>query len=394
MILPRPAPVEEEILDYFADRNFERSRRFGAGMYDPANLKNFLAQISNPQYTYQTFHVAGTVGKGSTTTYLARSLQALGFRTGIYTSPHFVSLRERICINGEPISPTDLENLWRVIKTHPLLPTLSFFDAMTALAFLWFARQHCHWAVIETGLGGRLDSTNNLRSRAAVITRIDFDHSALLGNTLAEIAREKAGIIRPDQNVYTVEQPTEAGRVLNEVCASQGARLTTLAANGETFMTANLDFALQIARAELGIPAAILPGLTNEIDQPIFGRWTTLRHKPRVIFDGAHNAAGFAALAELVNRQPESQCNFFVNTMKERNLQELIDLLRAKLARKMQFYLYPMPQPLYYQAPDAPAGMLAAEIGQIESFIGTKDTLNIFTGSMALYAEMPASLTL
>jgi len=394
MILPRPAPVEKEILDYFADRNFERSRRFGAGMYDPANLKNFLAQLKNPQLSYQTFHTAGTVGKGSTSTYLSRALTGLGLRTGIYTSPHFVSLRERMCVNGEPISATDLKNLWHEIKTHPLMPTLSFFDAMTALAFLWFARKRCHWAVIETGLGGRLDSTNNLHSRASVITRIDFDHRAILGNTLSEIAREKAGIIQPRQNVYTVEQPVEAVDILKEVCASRGARLNILAPSGETFMTANLNFALHIAQAELGIPAATFVELAREIDRPIFGRWTTLRQSPRVIFDGAHNAAGFAALAELVNRQPESQCNFFVNTMKERNLQELIDSLRAKLVKNVRFYLYPMPPALYYSAAEAPQNVIPVEMAQVVSLTSVSDTLNIFTGSMALYAELPPSMIL
>lgn len=394
MILPRPAPVEKEILDYFADRNFERSRRFGAGMYDPANLRNFLALIRNPQYAYQTFHIAGTVGKGSTTTYLSRALQHLGFRTGTYTSPHFISLRERISINGVSISAADLGNLWNEIRVHPLMPTLSFFDAMTALAFLWFSRQHCHWAVIETGLGGRLDSTNNLHSRAAIITRIDFDHRAILGNELSEIAREKAGIIRGGQNVYSAAQPDEAAAVLQAACASLGARLNVVERRGETFMATNLDFAMQIACAELGIPETIAQELAREIDKPVFGRWTTLRQNPRVIFDGAHNAAGFAALAELVNRQPESQCNFFVNTMKERNLAELVAVLHAKLTKKSGVYLYPMPQPLYYEAADCPAGVTPLDTQEMSATMNLPGALNVFTGSMALYAALPASFTL
>ncbi len=394
MILPRPAKIENAILEFFADRNFERSRRFAAGAYDPANLCNFLAQNKNPQYTYQTLHIAGTVGKGSTATYLARALQALGFRTGIYTSPHFVSLRERMCINGEAIGANELETLWNEIRGHALMPTLSFFDVMTALAFQWFARRNCHWAVIETGLGGRLDSTNNLHARAAVITRIDFDHRAILGESLTEIAREKAGIIRAGQHVYTTRQPAAAAAVIREICAAQGAQLSIFSPGGETFMAANLEFALQIARSELGIPAATLAALAREIDKPVFGRWTTLRHNPRVIFDGAHNAAGFAALAELVNRQPESQCNFFVNTMKERNLQELTDSLLAKLTKKALLYLFPMPQALYYQPSDALPNVLPVEAGQLAALTGTQGTLNIITGSMGLYAALPPDLAL
>ncbi len=326
MRLPRPAPIEKTILDFFADRNFERSRRFAAGAYEPAHLKNFLGLIGNPQFKYQTIHVAGTVGKGSTTTYLARALQALGFRTGIYTSPHFVSLRERMAVNGEAISAAELEVLWLELRNYRQMQGLSFFDAMTAIAFVWFARKNCHWAVIETGLGGRLDSTNNLKARAAVITRIDFDHHAILGHTLAEIAREKAGIIKPGQQVYSVPQAAEALQVLQQACDAQGAQLNVLAPAGELFPAQNLEFALHIAETELAVPAQTMAALRQEIDRPIFGRWTTLRENPRVIFDGAHNTAGFAALAELVNRQPESHCNFFVNTMKERDLGELTQI--------------------------------------------------------------------
>lgn len=394
MTLQKPAPIEKEILDFFADRNFERSRRFSAGAYDPAHLRDFLALLKNPQYTYLTLHIAGTVGKGSTTTYLARAIQSLGFRTGTYTSPHFVSLRERMCVNGAPISAEQLEMLWRELSAYPQMQLLSFFDAMTALAFLWFSRQQCQWAVIETGLGGRLDSTNNLHSRAAVFTRIDFDHRAILGNTLGEIAREKAGIIHKGQNVYTLQQPVEANEVLETTCATQGARLYALKPEGDNFMAINLDFAMQIVCNELGVPAATVKQLAHEIGRPIFGRFTTLSQNPHVIFDCAHNAAGFVALAELVNRQPESQCNFFVNTMKERNLQELTDLLLAKLTKKVQLYLFPMAQALYYQPDDAPADIQRIEMAHIKSVIDMPQTLNIFTGSMAIYAELEQHLAI
>ena len=131
--LPEPAPVEKEILAFFSQRNFERSRRFSPGAYDPTILRDHLAARKNPQYRYKTIHVAGTVGKGSATNHLSRGLVALGQKTGTYLSPHFVSLKERVLIDGAPVSDEGLGDAWLKLKETADVSRLSFFDAIRAL---------------------------------------------------------------------------------------------------------------------------------------------------------------------------------------------------------------------------------------------------------------------
>ncbi|GAB4422671.1 MAG: folylpolyglutamate synthase/dihydrofolate synthase family protein [Turneriella sp.] len=383
---PEPAAVEAEILRFFADRNFERSRRFSGNAYDPGILRDYLAAADNPQYGYRTIHVAGTVGKGSITTMLARALSAMGFRTGAYLSPHFVSLTERFVIDDEPIAAASLADSWQKLKAAGRLETLSFFDALTALAFHYFADSHCDFAVIETGLGGRLDSTNNLRAEAAVLTTIAMDHMQILGNTLSAIATEKAGIIHPGQKVYALPQQSEALRVIEARCQEVGAELKILHPTGEDFTSRNRDFVLQLVRLHFSPDEAELSRCRNAIADPIFGRFSQLKSKPRLFFDGAHNAAGIAALCELVNRQPEAECNIFLNTMRERELGTFGQMFLQKLQKKAKFYLFPMPDQNYYQA--APKPLEPTDDATIRHLVTEPHKLHLFTGSMGLYAEL------
>lgn len=389
---PDAAPFEAEILRFFADRNFERSRRFSGSAYDPTILRDYLAAAGNPQYKYRTIHVAGTVGKGSATTMLSRGLSAMGFRTGAYLSPHFVSLTERFVIDDEPISATALENAWQHLQAEGRLDTLSFFDAMTALAFEHFASARCDFAVIETGLGGRLDSTNNLEAEAAVLTTIGMDHMNILGGTLTAIATEKAGIIRPGQKVYCLPQQAEALRVIETRCREVGADLEIIHPVGEDFTSRNRDFILQLLKLHFTANEAHLSLCRSVLEEPVFGRWSELKNKPRIIFDGAHNAAGIGALCELVNRQPESECNIFLNTMRERDLGAFGQMLLQKLQKKVQLYLLPMPDENYYQA--APRPLEPAEDATIRQLVREPQKLHLFTGSMGLYAEMRRRLAL
>lgn len=385
---PAPAPIEAEILDFFASRNFERSRRFSTGAYDPAILRRWLELRGNPQYNYQTIHVAGTVGKGSITTYLSRALSVIGFLTGTYLSPHFVSLTERFVIAGEPIAPDELASAWKNLQQSGGPEKLSFFDAMTALAFSWFSARGCDWAVIETGLGGRLDSTNNLHAAFCVLTTIGLDHAAILGNSLAAIAAEKAGIIRPGQKVYCFPQADEAIQVIAERCRSVGASLTVLQAQGEDFRAQNQNFALQIVSDAFAPNADTLGSIGEALAEPVFGRWTELRNTPRTIFDSAHNEPALLALAQLVNRQPESQCNIFLNTMLERDLGHFASLLKKTIGKSLRLWLLPMPGGLYYER--SPDSELLAEVDDrtASDIIKEPNALNIFTGSMGIYAEL------
>lgn len=383
---PDRAPVEEEILRFFGDRNFEHSRRFAGSAYDPAILRDYLAAAGNMQHNYRTIHVAGTVGKGSATTMLARALSAMGFRTGAYLSPHFVSLTERFVIDDEPIAASALEIAWQRLRTRGNLERLSFFDAMTALAFEYFAGAGCDFAVIETGLGGRLDSTNNLNAEAAVLTTIGMDHMNVLGDTLAAIAAEKAGIIHGGQRVYSLPQQAEALRVLKARCAEVGAELTVITPSGADFVARNRDFIEQLLRLHFAGETEGLSRCSRALAQPVFGRWSQLKDRPRIVFDGAHNAAGIEALGELVNRQPEAECNVFLNTMRERDLGAFAQLLLQTLQKKAKLFLFPMPGANYYQSAAFPLETVT-DAG-IRQLIAEPQKLHLFAGSMGLYAEM------
>lgn len=391
---PDPAPVEAEIFEFFASRNFERSRRFAPGAYDPRHLKDFLGKLGNPQFQYQTIHVAGTVGKGSATTYLARALSAMGFKTGAYLSPHFVSLTERFTLAGAPMPGDALADLWRELRDRPELETLSFFDAMTALGFLYFARARCEWAVIETGLGGRMDSTNNLNARFAVITLIDLDHQNILGDSLEAIAREKAGIIHPGQTVYTVAQQAAADQVLRATCAEKGATFRTIETPAESYLLRNREFALAVIDDAFKPSAAQRQAVQSELDKPIFGRLSLLRDKPRVFFDGGHNEASMRALRDFVAARHEPACNIFLNTMLERDLVKMTDILRAGSGKAVNLFFFPMADKTYYTEAPAHAGLRMPPDAEISEMISAADYLNLFTGSMGIYKELKTRFAL
>lgn len=372
---PEPAAFEQQIYDFFAQNNFERSRRFAPGAYDSSILKARLSEYANPQRAYETIHVAGTVGKGSTTTYLARGLQSLGYKTGTYLSPHFLSLRERFLLDGNFISDSALQRLWQELNAKDL----SLFDALTLMAFLFFKQEGVQWAVIETGLGGRLDSTNNLNAGIAVITRIGMDHQNILGNTLEKIASEKAGIIQQGQKVFTIPQNESVMQVLRETCAAKHATLTMINPPDADFDSQNRYVAAEIIRLALGRT----PQPSNE---GIFGRWSVLKETPRVVFDSAHNVSGIEALAALVNRQPESDCQIFLNTMTERDLSELAGELKARVKKNMRLLFFPFNDPRYYGS--APEGFEAPDDDEINLLLTAPGKLNIFAGSMGIYAEL------
>ncbi len=189
-------------------------------------MKVLLAALGNPQERFKAIHVAGTKGKGSTCAMLESCLRHMGLRTGLYVSPHLSTFRERMRVNGEFIAPEVVSLLADKIKAQmENLPGITTFEAITAMAFLHFAREDVEWAIIEVGLGGRLDATNVLNPEAAVITSISYDHMAWLGDTLALIAGEKAGIIKPGVPVISHQQLPEAAVVIERIAKERGAPL-------------------------------------------------------------------------------------------------------------------------------------------------------------------------
>ncbi len=228
-ILPMTHLTFQAAVDYlysFIDYSLERSYRYTADRFDLSRVRLLLHTVGDPQRSFRAIHIAGTKGKGSVSALTAGAFQAAGYRTGLYTSPHLVRLTERIRVDGQEIPEGDLVNLIEELKPHiARVPDLTMFEILTVLGFLHFAHQGVECASIEVGLGGRLDATNVLEPEVAVITSLSYDHMHLLGNSLSDIAREKAGIIKPGVPVVLAPQQHEAEKVVVEVARERGAPL-------------------------------------------------------------------------------------------------------------------------------------------------------------------------
>src|SRR5688572_9079463 len=208
-------------LDYlysFVDYSLKHSSELAKAEFNLDRVFALMEELGEPQEKYPIIHVAGTKGKGSVSALCASALQAAGYKTGLYTSPHLWDYTERIQINGKPISHEQLIDLVEEVKPAVAkIPKLTTFEITTALGLLAFAKNDVTAAVIEVGLGGRLDATNIVLPKISVITSISYDHTAVLGNTLAEIAGEKAGIIKEGVSVVSAPQTEEALEVLERV---------------------------------------------------------------------------------------------------------------------------------------------------------------------------------
>ena len=291
-------------------------QNIGAGAYKEglSTTKTLDAYFGHPHTTFQTIHVGGTNGKGSTSHSIAAVLQSAGYKVGLFTSPHLVDFRERIRVNGEMMEE---EYVVQFVETYrhffePLYP--SFFELTTAMAFRYFADQGVDIAVIEVGLGGRLDCTNIIRPLLSVITNISFDHTQFLGATLKEIATEKAGIIKPGIPIVVGEHGAESDVVFKEVAIQQNAPLYF--AEDTDICVENISFqlkgdcqkknlrtictALSILQEQLNISSEhIREGLAHVCDLThLMGRWQTLSTAPLTICDTGHNIGGWRYLAK------------------------------------------------------------------------------------------------
>jgi dihydrofolate synthase/folylpolyglutamate synthase len=229
MFFMQPETAYNLALDYlygFVDYSLKHASELAKADFNLGRMRDLMAALGNPQDSYPSIHVAGTKGKGSTSALCASALQAGGLKVGLYTSPHLQDYTERIQINGEPISHAGLVELVDLLKPAVArIPQLTTFEITTALAFVHFARQKVDAAVIEVGLGGRLDATNIITPRVSIITSLSYDHTAVLGNTLTLIAGEKAGIIKPGVPVISSPQKDEALTVLQKIAAERGCEL-------------------------------------------------------------------------------------------------------------------------------------------------------------------------
>lgn len=334
------------------------------GLYNTHALDE---HFGHPHDAYKTIHVAGTNGKGSCSHTLAAILQHAGYRVGLYTSPHLVDFRERIRVNGVPISQ---ERVIDFVKQErgffePLHP--SFFELTTALAFLYFKEQQVDVAVIEVGLGGRLDCTNIITPLISIITNISFDHTQFLGNTLAEIAGEKAGIIKEGVPVIIGETNDETRPVFVAKAAGKHSTITFAETNPEALLSSECAFggrdyetrsfgqlhgelggdyqdkntntmltALKVLLCQESQDAPLLSISQNDIVEGfanvsettgLMGRWQQLRQKPRVVCDTGHNVGGWQYLARQIKAQTCRQLRIVFGMVDDKDINGVMSLL-------------------------------------------------------------------
>lgn len=341
--------------------------RIGAAAYK-ADLTNTIALcnfLQNPQHQFKSIHIAGTNGKGSTSNLLAAIFQKAGYKTGLYTSPHIHDFRERIRIDGKMISEEFVVDF--VEKTKIVSESIqpSFFELTVAMAFNYFADEKVDIAIIETGLGGRLDSTNVIFPELSVITNIGFDHVNLLGNTLEAIAKEKAGIIKSNTPVVIGEFTSETRKVFEAKATEMNAPILFaeeiftidkyhvenrkmycyLRQNNETnsqlFVTdlagnyqANnlrtvLSFLPILIKKGFQIPSEIVHEAIAEVHQltGFKGRWDILQESPTIICDVAHNIDGIQqVLLQLQQSYSRNQWHFVLGFVKDKDVAHVLDL--------------------------------------------------------------------
>lgn len=341
----KPARTYDSALKYlFSQTDYEQMLRvrYNRDTFSLDRMRKLLKNLGNPHDKIRTVHIAGTKGKGSTCTMLAQMLSASGLKVGLYVSPHINDVRERITINNEMITQAGLTRL--ICQMEPLIDKMAddkptFFEIFTAMAFVYFANEKVDIAVIETGLGGRLDSTNVLKPTLCGLTNISYDHMHQLGNSLAEIATEKGGILKKNITAISVQQEPEAKRVLKKIARDTQANLL--------FTGDDIEFSYRVESSRqdgchtrvclttprsrfehlpvpllgehqalnCGLALAMLDQLKAQgvkIDDQkamaglaavhLPGRMEMIQKDPRILVDGAHNAASVSALMRAIGQ--------------------------------------------------------------------------------------------
>ncbi len=330
---------------------------------DLTNIKAFCKVLKEPQNAYPCIHVAGTNGKGSTSHMIASVLQTAGYKVGLYTSPHLKDFRERIRVNGEPITEVAVIDF---IETHQSFlehQQLSFFELTVGMAFDYLATEKVDIAVIEVGLGGRLDSTNIINPLISVITNIGLDHTQFLGETLKEIAYEKGGIIKPDTPVVIGEYQEEVIKVFQELAQAAQAPmfLADKLINDDfetdllgSYQVKNIKTAVQSLRLldkmnfTIGIEH-IKEGLKAVSQNTgLKGRWQLLGENPKVVCDTAHNREGLNLVMSQLNKEKFETLHIVLGLVNDKNLKSILPI-------------FPKKAKYYFCRPDIPRG-LAAEV--------------------------------
>ena len=306
---------------------------------DLKNIKSLSKALGHPHTAFKSIHIAGTNGKGSTSFFIAAVLSELGYKVGLYTSPHYKDYRERIKVNGEMVSKkyvTAFVNrlLSDGIMARDLKP--SFFEITVAMAFSYFKDQEIDYAVIETGLGGRLDSTNIITPEISVITNIGLDHTAFLGNTLKAIAKEKAGIIKQNVPVVIGRRQKETTDVFKQIALKKNAKLSyapslkkldtsaTHLARLPAYQKENLQTAYSAVRLLLGkIDGSVTKRAwhTGLKSWGYMGRYQLISESPTIIADSAHNEMGISNLFEQIREESYKRLHIVLAVVADKDLE-------------------------------------------------------------------------
>ena len=381
---------------YSLGRELAAPTQAAAAKFDLENISTLAEALGHPEERYRSVHIAGTNGKGSTAAFVESILRTAGFKTGLYTSPHLERINERIRVNGEEVSDEGFAQAFTEI--HALIEGLlaqgelrahpTFFELVTAIAFEHFAKAGVEIAVLEVGLGGRLDATNIVRPDVSVITRVDFDHENLLGHSLEEIAREKAGIIKPEVTLVLAEQREEAGNEIvnraaelraplcqtekefpsEEVALENGCIRATVVEveSGVRFRVApNLRGRFQLGNAVNAIAvarrlhdgreripvAAIERGIADAVWP---GRIEQLQSNPDVFLDGAHNPSAARELA-----------NFLSENFRGRRVTLLFAAMRDKAVDEIAGILFPHASEVIFTQPRISRAISATQLAEM-----------------------------
>ena len=331
---------------------------------DLTNILAFSEQLGNPERYFPSVHVAGTNGKGSTSHMIASVLQEAGYRTGLYTSPHLKDFRERIKVNGTCISEEEVIRFIEANKDFIERQKVSFFEMTVAMAFDHFYNKKVDIAVVEVGLGGRLDSTNILEPLVSVITNIGFDHTQFLGETLQEIAFEKAGIIKENTPVVIGERQVETEPVFKKIAGERNAPLFFAEdLVGEVFNSdlkgayqqKNIKTAVQTLRIlrdnSFEISEENIAGGLNHVvtNTGLKGRWQVLQEHPKVICDTAHNTEGLTLVMEQLKKENYRELHIVLGVVNDKNLSKILPL-------------FPREAVYYFCKPDIPRGLDASQL--------------------------------
>jgi len=351
------------------DYEISPATAYNAANFDLRRVETLLQELGRPQKGRKTVHIAGTKGKGSTAAMISSILVSAGHCTGLFTSPHLYTWQERIAINGRPVTKRDFARLAGAVRTQvedinreARFGKITTFEALTAMAFLHFRHKGAAFQVLETGMGGRLDATNVVGPDVCIITSISFDHTQVLGNTLAEIAAEKAGIIKPGCTVISAPQVPAALAVIKERCRLSGSELILagrdvtwkrLGGNldGQTLTISGRDGCYklhihllgdhQMENACLAVAAAEVlrqrgTDITREHISRGLGRvkWPArlqiLKRAPLLVIDGAHNVYSMNALAESVRKYfPHKHLQVIFGSSADKDIDGMAGVLAA-----------------------------------------------------------------